>query len=217
VSEHELISDDDKSAHALAELRRRLDHSQELADDALARALERMAAAEARAKEAEERAARAEALLADAGAENVAGSELESVLAKIEDAERRRDAADARTREILGALDDDDTDALQRLLEAGAADARASVPIVGDNSGEVKHLSRDPKATAAGPAPDPSRPALNDANYEQLREAGLDVTEVGHLLAARERSHGFGALAEVAQVQGLSGHGLEQIERSFRI
>ena len=46
------------------------------------------------------------------------------------------------------------------------------------------------------------RISLNNATFEELRDAGLSVTQTGRVLAYRERSGGFGSVDELDSIPG---------------
>ncbi len=46
------------------------------------------------------------------------------------------------------------------------------------------------------------RVSLNDASFEELRDAGLSVTQTGRVLAYRERSGGFESVDELDSIPG---------------
>ena len=77
-----------------------------------------------------------------------------------------------------------------------------------------------PPAAAPGPAspPPPSGAAggsinLNTVSFEQLREAGLTVTQATRLLAHRERVGRFGSVDELDEVPGFSQEVLDDLKR----
>ena len=89
--------------------------------------------------------------------------------------------------------------------------ASASAPLISPSpqpaepppAGETREI---PPAPAGGPI------NLNSATFEQLREAGLSVTQTGRVLAHRERSGGFQSLDELDAIPGFPREFLDQIK-----
>jgi competence protein ComEA len=59
--------------------------------------------------------------------------------------------------------------------------------------------------------------SLNDASFEQLRDAGLSVTQTGRVLAHRERQGGFSSVDELDEIPGFSQDFLGQIKSRLRV
>lgn len=67
------------------------------------------------------------------------------------------------------------------------------------------------------PPPPPPMPAsgpvnLNDASFEELRNAGLSVTQTGRVLAHRERGGGFSSVDELDEIPGFPREFLDQVK-----
>ncbi|MGB2851815.1 MAG: helix-hairpin-helix domain-containing protein, partial [Solirubrobacterales bacterium] len=59
-----------------------------------------------------------------------------------------------------------------------------------------------PITTAAGGSSSGGPVSLNRASFEQLRDAGMSVTQTGRVLAYRERSGGFSSVDELNSIPG---------------
>jgi competence protein ComEA len=79
-----------------------------------------------------------------------------------------------------------------------------------------------PQAQPSSPPPAAAQPPsgaaggsinLNTITFEQLREAGLTVTQATRLLAHRERLGRFGSVDELDEVPGFSQEDLEDLKR----
>jgi DNA uptake protein ComE-like DNA-binding protein len=58
---------------------------------------------------------------------------------------------------------------------------------------------------------------LNEASFEQLRDAGLSVTQTGRVLAHRERGGGFRSLDELDEIPGFSQDFLDRIKSRLTV
>jgi competence protein ComEA len=64
----------------------------------------------------------------------------------------------------------------------------------------VVPIPPSPEAAAADAAG--GKISLNNATFEELRDAGLSVTQTGRVLAYRERSGGFTSVDELDSIPG---------------
>ena len=53
---------------------------------------------------------------------------------------------------------------------------------------------------------------VNEATFEQLRNAGLSVTQTGRVLAHRERAGGFSSIDELDAIPGFPREFLDQVK-----
>jgi competence protein ComEA len=89
----------------------------------------------------------------------------------------------------------------------------------GDGPQAQPPSSPPPGAPSAGSPTPPPAPAaggsinLNTVTFEQLREAGLTVTQATRLLAHRERLGRFGSVGELDEVPGFSQEVLDDLKR----
>ena len=70
----------------------------------------------------------------------------------------------------------------------------------------------DGPAAAAQPAPHSDTVNLNSATFEQLREAGLSVTQATRILAYRERFGGYSSVADLEKVPGFPADLIESLQ-----
>ena len=68
----------------------------------------------------------------------------------------------------------------------------------------------------SGPVEEGDRLSLNEANFEQLRDAGLSVTQTGRVLAHRERAGGFSSVDELEEIPGFPRDFLDRIKPKLR-
>ena len=81
-----------------------------------------------------------------------------------------------------------------------------------DEPAEFLPTASDPGAMAAkGPAD------LNTASFDELREAGLSVTQTGRVLAHRERSGGFSSVDELNDIPGFPRAFFEQVKQRLTV
>jgi DNA uptake protein ComE-like DNA-binding protein len=59
--------------------------------------------------------------------------------------------------------------------------------------------------------------ALNEANYEDLRELGLSVTQTGRVLAYREKHGQFSSLDELDQIPGFPRAFLSRVKTRLEV
>ena len=90
-----------------------------------------------------------------------------------------------------------------------------------ENEGASERIGSpgDVPAPVAPPAPsEPAAPTstgpinLNTASFEELREAGLSVTQTGRVLAHRERGGGFSSVDELDEIPGFPRDFLDQVK-----
>lgn len=97
-------------------------------------------------------------------------------------------------------------------LTGSAADRGDESPVAPDfeNEGASESIG------SPGDLPAPSAPAdaisLNSATFEELRGAGLSVTQTGRVLAHRERGGGFSSVDELDEIPGFPRDFLEQVK-----
>jgi DNA uptake protein ComE-like DNA-binding protein len=58
---------------------------------------------------------------------------------------------------------------------------------------------------------------LNTADYNQLRDLGLSVTQTGRVLAYRERSGKFESVDELESIPGFPRELLEDLKKRVRV
>ena len=58
---------------------------------------------------------------------------------------------------------------------------------------------------------------LNEASFEELREAGLSVTQTGRVLAHRERGTGFASVDELDDLPGFPREFLDEIKPKLTV
>lgn len=214
---------------SLAEIKEQLQRDRQMTDRAMTEAIERLARAEEQAQAAAERAKRAEQLLDEAIAEQGHFDDLKAISERIVAAEERRDRATERAWSLIDAINSGDQDRLVELRREQALSLPPVIAVAARREPEGAVAPEKPRVAASAPdveaavaataADDDKSGAcnLNDARYEDLRAAGLDVGEAGRVLAARESKGGFSVLAEVAQVHGLSDRAIAAIESNFSI
>ena len=104
----------------------------------------------------------------------------------------------------------------QRLLRTTEKRARSTehnrpsppaVPIEPDTEEQtaVEPQAHAPPAVEPQPKPAPTAPLdINKASFQQLRDAGLSVTQATRVIAYRERQDGFGSIDDLESVPGFS-------------
>jgi DNA uptake protein ComE-like DNA-binding protein len=162
---------------------------------------ERVAEAELRRREAE---GRLEELLARRREQEEAlGRALHETEARLAEAQRRTEDALKQAVERLEKVE----------ARASAAEARA------ERAERLAQLKAD---EAEGNRPLPEAPGeapinLNAASYEQLRSLRLSVTQVGRVLAYRQREGGFNSLDELERIPGFPRAQLDQLRRKLTV
>jgi len=216
----------------------RIETNRSRTEQALEEARARLELIEAQAGEAEERAERAERLAELRDEEQEREHRLHEMLERIDRAEQRARDAEARARQaVAGIKRPPDLEAAQS-AESPSEPASPESPdgaLAGSpadrGNDEEDAGTGDPAAEQADPAfeddGDPESPewasparadaptvpiSLNEATFEQLRDAGLSVTQTGRVLAHRERADGFVSLDELDEIPGFSPDFLEQVK-----
>lgn len=105
--------------------------------------------------------------------------------------------------------------------EAGPAPGGVLPGSPADGEGELRAAPDFENEGAAetpgsGPVEEGDRISLNEANFEQLRDAGLSVTQTGRVLAHRERAGGFSSVDELEEIPGFPRDFLDQVKSKFR-
>jgi DNA uptake protein ComE-like DNA-binding protein len=163
---------------------------------------ERVAEAELRRREAE---GRLEELLARRREEEeeALGRALHETEARLAEAQRQTEDALKQAVERLEKVE----------ARASAAEARA------ERAERLAQLKAD---EAEGNRPLPEAPGdasinLNAASYEQLRSLRLSVTQVGRVLAYRQREGGFNSLDELERIPGFPRAQLDELRRKLTV
>ncbi len=144
----------------------------------LEEARRRLEQIETQAVEAEDRAARAERLAELRDQEVAKERQLHEMIGRINDAEQRAREAEQRARRMVADV------ARPRGRQAAAEPAPAEPPPEPETASAQEPVS------------------LSSASFEQLRAAGLSVTQTGRVLAHRERTGGFSSLEELTTIPG---------------
>ncbi len=215
----------------LAAVERKLSENSEERDRALREAEERLRRVEQRAEDAERRAAFAERLAQLKVEESEREKRLNDVVSGIDRAEQRAREAEARAeaaeRAAAAALEQSDLKVPARPEPASGRPDSAPEPhqVHSPEPGEEVPAPEPPRAPepaaeeeAAPPAPErkglfgggsqSATPAssdsvnLNSATFEELREAGLSVTQATRILAYRERFGGYDSVEDLEKVPG---------------
>lgn len=223
----------------LAAVERKLSQNSEERDRTLRDAEERLRRVEQRAEDAERRAAFAERLAQLKVEESEREKRLNNVVSGIDRAEQRALEAEARAesaeRSAAAALEQSDLTPAETASEALA---------VGEPAPEAAPSTpAPPKRPAPGTADDPAAPApepaapprkglfgsspspqggsgsmnLNSATFEELREAGLSVTQATRILAYRERFGGYSAVEDLEKVPGFPEDLIESLKGKISV
>lgn len=200
--DRELIDELSRTEHRIAENRART-------EQALDEARQRVARLEEQAGEAEERATQAERLAELRHQEAERERRLHEMLDRINDAERQAREAESRARQAVADI--------YRPFDPGSA-LPVGLPPVPDPE-PIRRLADSTRSSPppAAPArrvehPGPESPVnLNTATFEELRAAGLSVTQTGRVLAHRERNPGFRSVDELDGIPGFPSEFLETI------
>ena len=218
------LGPDAELSPGLAAVERKLSENSEERDRALRDAEERLRRVEQRAEDAERRAAFAERLAQLKVEESEREKRLNDVVSGIDRAEQRaRDAEErAQAAERAAALALEQSDLNPPRVESSPAFARTSVPETAaaetpeappasseSQSAEAEETAEVPErkglfgASSSGASADnPDTVNLNSATFEELREAGLSVTQATRILAYRERFGGYSSVDDLEKVPG---------------
>jgi len=198
--DHDLARRLEEAERALAEMTERSNEANARAQRAEAAAAERFAAEiEAREEELrQERAAKAEALqaaeqrLAEIERHALAASErvdrAERQLAQ--ETERARGEAEERIRNA------------ERRLEAMTARAEAAERRAEALSAQLDRSKQAPRTSVEAPGAGAPRVSINTAGFDQLRQAGMSVTQANRVIAYRERLGGYENIDDLDQIPG---------------
>jgi len=209
----------------LAAVERRLSENSEVRDRALREAEERLRRVEQRAEEAEKRAAFAERLAQLKVEESERERRLNDVVSGIDRAEQRAQEAEARAR----AAEEAAAAALEQ-SDLNLPEPQASAPEPVPPADDEIAAPEEPEAPATPPerkglfGSSPSASAgksdainLNSATFEELREAGLSVTQATRILAYRERFGGYNAVEDLEKVPGFPPDLIESLRNRVTI
>jgi DNA uptake protein ComE-like DNA-binding protein len=188
----------------------RIGETRERTQQAIEEAQRRLEEIQAQATEAEERASRAEQIAEYKQAEAEREHRLLEMLEKINEAERRAREAEARARQAVADV--------ARPFEP----LRAPNPLPPDAPASIEDLKSRPFGPGASEgesgggesdeAIDPDAPVnINEGSFEELRAVGLSVTQVGRLLAVRERISGFSSIEELDSIPGFPREFLDSV------
>ncbi len=213
----------------LAAVERKLSENSEERDRALRDAEERLRRVEQRAEDAERRAAFAERLAQLKVEESEREKRLNDVVSGIDRAEQRAREAEARAeaaeRAAAAALEQSELKVPAKPVRAAdSAPPAEPVPApspehhdeppapeahneAGPVAGELVSSAPERKGLFGGGSSESSAPAsdsvnLNSATFEELREAGLSVTQATRILAYRERFGGYDSVDDLEKVPG---------------
>jgi competence ComEA-like helix-hairpin-helix protein len=206
----------------LASVERRLSENSEERDRALRDAEDRLRRVEQRAEDAERRAAFAERLAQLKVEESEREKRLNDVVSGIDRAEQRAREAEARAeaaeRAAAAALEQSDLKSTPSQPPAFAPTAKPETEPAEPPAPE----SPEPAPAVASTPTEPPAPErkglfggsrgggsassdsvnLNSATFEELREAGLSVTQATRILAYRERFGGYNSVEDLEKVPG---------------
>lgn len=185
----------------------RIGETRERTQQAIEDAQRRLEEIQSQAAEAEERASRAEQISEYKQAEAEREHRLLEMLEKINEAERRAREAEARARRAVADV--------ARPFEP----LKAPSPLPPDAPASIEDLKSrpfDPNAAEGEEQQqevDPDVPVnINEGTFEQLRAVGLSVTQVGRLLAVRERTGGFASVDELDSIPGFPREFLDSVK-----
>lgn len=218
----------------LAAVERKLSENSEERDRALREAEERLRRVEQRAEDAERRAAFAERLAQLKVEESERERRLNDVVSGIDRAEQRareaEERAEAAERAAAAALEQSD---LKPSGQAPAGAPPADDPQPPETEAEAENtrasefmateVSPPERKGLFGGAPSPPSAAasdavnLNSATFEELREAGLSVTQATRILAYRERFGGYAAVEDLEKVPGFPSDLIESLQGRLTI
>ncbi len=229
-----LLGPDAELSPGLAAVERRLSENSEERDRALREAEDRLRRVEQRAEDAERRAAFAERLAQLKVEESEREKRLNDVVSGIDRAEQRAREAEARAeaaeRAAAAALEQSDLRSAAPNPPAAAPDdpPASPEPPAPERSETRAHEAEDAplpppqrkglfgRSTSAPPA-DADAVNLNSATFEELREAGLSVTQATRILAYRERFGGYGSIEDLEKVPGFPADLIESLEGRITI
>lgn len=232
------LGPDAELSPGLAAVERKLARNSEERDRALRDAEQRLRMVEQRAEDAERRAAFAERLAQLKIEESDREKRLNDVVSGIDRAEQRAREAEARAEsaekaaaEALGRTELNVTplvpkpyaqEAPPEVLPTGAPTPSATPAEEAQPADVVE--STEPVAperkglfggTPAGTTPAGSADSdalnLNSATFEELREAGMSVTQATRILAYRERFGGYGSVDDLEKVPGFPADLIESL------
>lgn len=193
-----------EAAPDLADAERRLLADREARDRTLGDAESRLRELEARAEAAERRAAFAEQLANLRAEEGEHERRLNEIVARIDQAEQRARIAEIRAEEA----------------ERTASEAlRGGTPHPPPPVAQPGAMPRSPDPVTPVPQPAATSPSpthggvtdINQAGFEELRSAGLSVTQATRVMAYRERFGGYGAVDDLARVPGFTPDVIEAL------
>ncbi|MCB0858517.1 MAG: helix-hairpin-helix domain-containing protein [Solirubrobacterales bacterium] len=229
ADEPSLLGPDADLSPGLAAVERKLSENSEERDRALRDAEERLRRVEQRAEDAERRAAFAERLAQLKVEESEREKRLNDVVSGIDRAEQRAREAEARAeaaeRAAAAALEQSELKVPAKPVRtADSAPPAESAPAqspehddeppapeahdeTGPVAGELVSSAPERKGLFGGGSSESSAPAsdsvnLNSATFEELREAGLSVTQATRILAYRERFGGYDSVDDLEKVPG---------------
>lgn len=215
----------------LASVERKLSANRDERDRVLRDAEDRLRRIEQRAEDAERRAAFAERLAQLKIEESDRERRLNDVVSGIDRAEQRALEAEARAEAAEKAA----AAALERSdLQVPAAEIPDEGPPAAQPVTEaVIESTPEPEAVEPEPVlpprrglfspentPSPARPDtvnLNQATFEELREAGLSVTQATRILAYRERFGGYSSVEDLEKVPGFPADLIESLRSRLSI
>lgn len=193
-----------EAAPDLADAERRLLADREVRDRTLGDAESRLRELEARAEAAERRAAFAEQLANLRAEEGEHERRLNEIVARIDQAEQRARIAEIRAEEA------------ERTASEALRGGTPHAPAPGSPSGAIPPPPA-PAPPVSHPAAAPPSPVqggvtdINQAGFEELRSAGLSVTQATRVMAYRERFGGYGAVDDLARVPGFTPDVIEAL------
>gem|GEM_PF-1193075 len=221
----------------LAAVERRLSENSTERDRALRDAEERLRRVEQRAEDAERRAAFAERLAQLKVEESEREKRLNDVVSGIDRAEQRAREAEARAEaaERAAAAALEQSDLKTRASATQAAAEPVAQELAEPDTEPARSAENDAPPQPPSPeAPEPARKGLlggssaagqagsdsinlNSATFEELREAGLSVTQATRILAYRERFGGYNSVEDLEKVPGFPADLIESLRGKLTI
>ena len=193
-----------EAAPDLADAERRLLADREARDRTLGDAESRLRELEARAEAAERRAAFAEQLANLRAEEGEHERRLNEIVARIDQAEQRARIAELRAEEAERTASE--------ALRGGTPYAPPPASPPGAVSPPPAPMPAVSQPVASSPPPAQSGVTdINQAGFEELRSAGLSVTQATRVMAYRERFGGYGSVDDLARVPGFTPDVIEAL------
>ena len=193
-----------EAAPDLADAERRLLADRDARDRTLGDAESRLRELEARAEAAERRAAFAEQLANLRAEEGEHERRLNEIVARIDQAEQRARIAEIRAEEAERTASE--------ALRSGTPGAPPPVAQPGTMPPPPPPVPPVPQPASVPPPPTHGGVTdINQAGFEELRSAGLSVTQATRVMAYRERFGGYGSVDDLTRVPGFTPDVIEAL------